>query len=265
MGDWNGDGVDTTGYFDPLLTRWHLRDTNESGGDIYNYNYGLVGDILVVGDWDGNGTDTPGVFRSGEWRLRNSHTDGTPDVPAFTFGTGADKPVVGDWNGDAIDTVGYVKDIGGGANWYLTDSHSNNIDYGPIAFGSNFADDIPVTGDWDGDGDDSIGQYKLFSGFWRFRLSDALTAPQVDQMGAGCVRTASRSWLHAETTRSIRQVLQRPATRRWTAMETGSPSRTSCLSEPIRSTAAVSILPAHRSTASRSPLTYSAKRPVPTG
>jgi hypothetical protein len=62
-----------------------------------SFAYGTPGDIPVIGDWDGNSIDTVGVFRNGRFYLRNSNTNGLPDV-SFAYGTPGDIPVVGTWD-----------------------------------------------------------------------------------------------------------------------------------------------------------------------
>ena len=54
-GDWNGDGIDTIGVFNPNLGQMALNNTNNAGngiGDIV-FNFGQFGDIPLAGDWDG--------------------------------------------------------------------------------------------------------------------------------------------------------------------------------------------------------------------
>jgi hypothetical protein len=128
-----------------------------------------------MGDWDGNGTDTVGIVRftqlsSGQfvytWHLRNTNSAGSATVAPFVFGevrfVAVDQlgtiPVVGDWNGDGIDTAGvmvYSFDLNGHMQWNLRNSNTA----GPPDISSFYSRgrDVPVTGDWDGDGDDSIG------------------------------------------------------------------------------------------------------------
>jgi hypothetical protein len=61
------------------------------------FAYGAAGDVPVVGDWNGDGIDTIGVFRNGNFYLRNSNTNGAPDL-MFAYGAASDVPVVGTWN-----------------------------------------------------------------------------------------------------------------------------------------------------------------------
>jgi len=68
-GDWNGDGVDTPGFYANGL--FLLRDSNTSGGVDIEFQYGDPGEtgFPVVGDWDGDGFDTVGLVRGDNWLL----------------------------------------------------------------------------------------------------------------------------------------------------------------------------------------------------
>ena len=54
-GDWNGDGVDTIGVFNPNTGVMGLNNTNTSGNGIGDlvFNFGQSGDVPVAGEWDG--------------------------------------------------------------------------------------------------------------------------------------------------------------------------------------------------------------------
>src|SRR3954452_14238786 len=60
-GDWNGDGIDTPGYFANSV--WLLRNSNTTGSTDIEFIYGDPGEtgFPVVGDWNGDGIDTVGL------------------------------------------------------------------------------------------------------------------------------------------------------------------------------------------------------------
>jgi hypothetical protein len=97
-GDWNGDGIDTTGVFRPSNGVIFLKNTNETGFADVALNYGLAGDKPVAGDWDGDEDDTIGIFRSGRFYLRNSNTNGFADI-LLDLGFSTDMPIAGNWDG----------------------------------------------------------------------------------------------------------------------------------------------------------------------
>ncbi len=100
IGDWDGDGVDTVGAFDPNAGEFQLRNTNSAGpADIILNHAFLVGGTPLAGDWDGDGVDTIGVYNNGQVSLRNTNTIGHPDIN-FDFGGPGLVPVSGDWDGN---------------------------------------------------------------------------------------------------------------------------------------------------------------------
>jgi len=98
-GDWDGDGIDTVGFFRPSAIQFQL--TNSSQGVAaadFSFFFGLATDIPVAGDFNGDGIDTVGVFRDGQFFLTNSNSN--PIVEITTqFGAAGDVPVIGDWDG----------------------------------------------------------------------------------------------------------------------------------------------------------------------
>lgn len=51
-GDWNGDGIDTIGVFDPISSNWYMKNTFSGGApDIGPFGYGGGGWKPVVGHW----------------------------------------------------------------------------------------------------------------------------------------------------------------------------------------------------------------------
>ena len=77
VGDWNGDGAATPGWF--VDGRWHLL-LDDATGEVLSFSYGRPTDTPVVGDWNGNGTQTVGVVRGTTWLLRNSTSAGNHDL-----------------------------------------------------------------------------------------------------------------------------------------------------------------------------------------
>jgi hypothetical protein len=71
------------------------------------------------------------------------------------------------------DTVGVYNN----GMWYLRNSNTTGSADITVAFGGDVAD-LPVVGDWNGDGVDTIGVYRNSTGF--FFLSDSNTAPAVN-------------------------------------------------------------------------------------
>ena len=131
-GDWNGDGHDDIGGFNPennvfYLYKLDLEAKPPSAKSYKDVPFGKTGDIPFIGDWDRDGKDELGVFRS-PYPVEN------PGTNAFY----CDRKLTGDQH--------ELGDLG-------TDGKLKPYTYGDIG-------DYPVIGDWDGDGDDDIGVYR---------------------------------------------------------------------------------------------------------
>jgi hypothetical protein len=126
---------------------------------------GYPEDIPVVGDWTGDGIRKIGVYRQGSWYLDlngNGVWDGCGvDACISSFGgLPGDVPVVGDWTGDGIAKVGiyrqgqWFKDLNGNGVW-----DGCGVD-GCISSFGGLPGDVPVVGDWTGDGIAKVGIYR---------------------------------------------------------------------------------------------------------
>lgn len=166
-GDWNGDGITDFGaysnsgetvevYLDSNGN--HVFDAGDAGG-----HFGTKGDQLELGDWNGDGKIDLGVFRNGIWFLDyngNGKWDGSllpGDDRIAAFGITGDTPITGDWNGDGKTEIGVFRK----GKWYL-DLNGNGkwdgqVAGGDLVFNTGVSTDIPLTGDWNGDGVTDIG------------------------------------------------------------------------------------------------------------
>ena len=110
-GDWDGNGTDTVGFYDPFTGTFFIKNRHAGGAADRVYRFGLIGAgwLPLTGDWDGNGTDTVGLYDPviSRFYLRNRHRSGVADV-TYRFGPiGAGwLPLTGDWDGNGTATVG---------------------------------------------------------------------------------------------------------------------------------------------------------------
>jgi len=162
-----GAAVDTVGLYQPDISLFHLNDSNSSSGSVEYTNFGPDGDagwIAIHGDWDGDGTDTIGLYQPSNslFHLKNSLSGAAADVYTV-FGPDGDAgwlPLAGDWDGDGTDTIGlYQPDL---SLFHLKDTLDNT---GVADTYARFGPDgdagwIPLVGDWNGDGTDTIGLYQ---------------------------------------------------------------------------------------------------------
>jgi RHS repeat-associated protein len=99
----------------------------------------------------------------------------------FTFGPSSNnpnwQPIAGDWDGQYGDSVGLYNPAAG--VFYLRNSNSGGAAHETYSFGPNGSnnDALPVAGDWDGDGDDTIGVYIPSSGTFFLKNSHGQGTP----------------------------------------------------------------------------------------
>jgi hypothetical protein len=177
---WRPQPAEPVGLVDPATGRWYLRDAT---GAIRSFYYGNPGDVPFMGDWDCDGVDTPGLYRrsDGYAYLRNSNTQGVADV-SFFFGNPEDIPIAGDFDGDGCDTLSLYRPSE--QAFYIID-HLGSGDAGLGAADARFVfgnpGDVPVVGDWDGDGIDEVGLHRPDTGFfyWRNTLTTGVGDGQI--------------------------------------------------------------------------------------
>ena len=150
VGDWDEDGVDSVGLYDPATATFRLKYYNEPGAADVTFVFGPTGSVPVAGDWNGDGRDTIGVWipSTGEWRLRNSNSAGAADytfvftalrrrVEADRWGLGHERPRVPGLYQPATGQFVLRKTN-------LKTSGVSKFNFGPVPGG------LPLAGDWNG-------------------------------------------------------------------------------------------------------------------
>ncbi len=123
---------------------------------------------------------TLGVYRasSGQFFLSDALTSGLPG-PDAELGGAASLPVVGDWNGDGREDIGVFDQT----VWTLevaTTAAVVNPNYVPFAtFAFGGVGDLPIVGDWDGDGVDTIGLFRPSDSTFLLRNSNTAGNPDL--------------------------------------------------------------------------------------
>lgn len=164
---------------DDELGQWFL-DLNRDAAREIDFDYGLTGDTYLVGDWVKNGVpeDFPGVVREttdGDlfWLLgTDSDSD---DELRFRFGRTGDLVRVGDFNNDGRDDPAFLRletsqDGKQVYRWNIFQGSlpAANGDFGPVLTATRASEvygelgDLPVVGDWNGDGFDQFGVVSQF-------------------------------------------------------------------------------------------------------
>lgn len=163
--------VSGIGLVDPSQGLWHLRNGSD---EVTSFFFGNPSDYPMMGDWDCDGVDTPGMYRQsdGYVYLRNSNTQGIADI-RFFFGNPGDIPIVGDFNGDGCDTVSIYRPSEGRA-YIINKLGENEGGLGAADYAYYFGNpgDKPFTGDFNGDGIDTLGLHRESTGRVYFRFTN---------------------------------------------------------------------------------------------
>jgi hypothetical protein len=125
--------------------------------------------------------DGVGVFLPATARvlLRRSPSAGAADVD-FTYGAGPEArlPVFGDWNGDGLSEPGLLSPTDLEFSLRLTNTTGPAELRFRLMPSTPLAEPVPVAGDWDGDGTDTVGVYDRATGF--FYLMNSLVDGPAD-------------------------------------------------------------------------------------
>ncbi len=168
--------TETPGFYDRTTSTWFLKNTAGQGVSDAVFPFGPVNPNWqpLVGDWNADGGDSVGFYdrTSSLWFLKNQNAQGVSDL-VFAFGPAGTNwtPLTGDWNGDGTDGIGFFDP--GSATWFLKNSLAQGLSdltfpYGPANQAGKW---IPLVGDWNGDGTDTVGFYDRSTSTWFLKNS----------------------------------------------------------------------------------------------
>ncbi len=167
VADYNGDGIpdiceiDTSG--EELRWIWKLGNGDNGYTEIAPVTFGETAtDKCTVGDFNGDGKADMAILRSGAalatWYIDYAPCDGNFDEKGY-FGLSGDIPLSGDFNADGVNDICVYRPSTG--TWYVCfadisgfpefDSH---LAINGVVFGTST--DLPLVGDFDGDGYDDM-------------------------------------------------------------------------------------------------------------
>jgi hypothetical protein len=115
--------------------------------------------LITPYDYDGDGRADVAVFRpsNGNWYILPSQNNA---FYGFPFGQAGDRIAPADYDGDGKTDIAVFRDVVPGAGnfayFYILNSADNS--FRPVQFGAT--GDIPVSGDWDGDGKADLAVYR---------------------------------------------------------------------------------------------------------
>jgi hypothetical protein len=182
VGDWNNDGVDTIGVYERTTGVFYLRNSNSVGLTEITLVLGNPGDQPIAGHWAATMSgDGVGVFRpsNGILFLKKTLVTGFADYFAI-MGNPSDIGIAGDWDGNGLDSPGVYRPSE--SRFYLSNNSApSGITYGDLALvlgnpcpvGTNPYNscDLPVVGDWVGQGHSGVGVFRATNGQIYFRNS----------------------------------------------------------------------------------------------
>lgn len=173
--DFDGDGKADASVFRQSTGTWYLNQTTNGVGAI---QWGISTDDITPADFDGDDKADIAVWRPDDptvaafYILQSSSTT----VRIERFGqTGDDPAVVGDWDGDGkADPAVFRAPVGGGqSSFYFRGSLNNpggDVTYLPWGLSG----DIPMPGDFDGDGKRDRAVFRTSTSEWYILQSSNL-------------------------------------------------------------------------------------------
>jgi hypothetical protein len=178
-------GPTLIGVFRPSTGEWFLDKSGSGLMAACNVescvrDLGQEGDLPVVGSWTGGQTTSLGFFdpSTAIWYLDlngNGVLDGCePNDCRRVYGQPGDVPVVGDWTGSETMKIGVFRP--GTGEWLFDVNGDGNFSGCVIDVCSRFfgaPGDLPVTGDWNGEGQTRIGFFRPSTGEWLLDSGDA--------------------------------------------------------------------------------------------
>ncbi len=191
-GDFDGDGRADLGVFRAAAGQWWIQLSG--GGFINGFLWGQPGDLPLVGKFDNDAKDDIAIYRP------DANIPGAPNTSAWIwsrssdgqgsgvgFGRPADRIAPGDYDGDGLMDVAVMRPDGneiGVPVWYILRSSSGYTPAGVYYEVWGSSTDIPVPGDYDGDGRDDPAIWRSATGeWWILKSTGGFTNPALGQVG----------------------------------------------------------------------------------
>lgn len=187
--DWTGNSKSDLGVFRPSNGTWYVLGSDGFDDDPIIQSWGAATDKVVPRDWDNDGRCDYTVYRNGTWYILLSSKNNQPTTLAF--GSSGDTPIGGEFDGDSFVDFGVVRNVNGVLQWFFRESETQGLTSFSKQWG--VTGDVPVSLDYNGDGEHEIAIWRPSTGEWWILLSTSYTSVVTVQWGlTGDVPIAQR-------------------------------------------------------------------------
>jgi len=167
----------------------NAQNTDNQDGRLYRR---VIHSVVDIGAIEFKRADSPVVVNPANqgWLFRYTNSAGPVEL-SFLYGQGLSdyQPFVGDWNGDDTDTQGiYTRFTSSNIGVFALSNAFNSFDAATLpsfAYTDANANWLPTSGDWDGNGADSVGAYRVTDGIWVLTNNNSSTTPSYPAFSFG--------------------------------------------------------------------------------